>query len=154
MRFLEREDIVYISRTFSDNRTPDQMKNFSPSERMSLFAISMLGYASKTISPKPLKLSELPGYHDTGREGKYRYTCVVILPPEQALLAKEIQGHSGLTGIEKIDRESATLPLTEIKDNPVIITEFRADRLDPYIIFLVEQEGKRTVIYKGNQIAL
>ncbi len=81
-------------------------------------------------------------------------TCVVILPPEQAHLAKEIRGHSGLTGIEKIDRESATLPLTEIKDNQIIITEFHADRLDPHIILLREEEGKRTVVYKGTYINL
>lgn len=154
MKFLERDDIVYISRTFSDNLTPEQIQAFTPPERMGFIASSMRGYASKIISKKPLELSELPGYHDTGRAGENRYTCVVILHPEQINLAKKIQGYGGLTGYPEIDKKSTLLPLSEIKDNPVIITEFPTNLLDPHILLLHEGQEKRTVVYKGEDIDL
>lgn len=150
-----KDQILYLFRTFSDNRPPEFFRGLPPDQQLRFIESSMHGYAAKQASRAPVRQSELPKYHWTPQEGNHGYTCIVMLPPEQPQLSRLIKGHEGTTGREDIDaaRGAPVKSLEAIKDNFVIVTEFPVEQLAGHIILVSEEKG-RAILYQGDQVEM
>jgi hypothetical protein len=127
---------LYIIRSFWDSRPPEDMMKLLDSNAGETLSSFMRGYAWRVVSDDPVDPAHIGASSSVHQEGTYRYIGICVLPTGQMDRAAEITARSGLTGKPEIDRLSEPKPLTEIRDNPIIIDDFPVSRfMDNLAVF-------------------